>query len=335
MSYGYYPKYVSVAEKMAKAEKKIKQLRKKNPDIRPVILEGQALARTWWGKAWNKNLERYADYSNRIGRGRSYVRHLAVVDLHIAPGKVTALVQGSRSRPYEVVINIAEMSKTNRQKIKEQCQDKLSSLPDLLAGKFPKALQDVFMAQGQGLFPTPQEISLACNCPDWATMCKHVAATLYGIGARLDEEPSLFFTLRRVAIDDLVGQAVQAKTDSILAGSKKKGSRVISDDNLGELFGIVMDDDFPAAGKPKVAGRNVTGKKAVKSAQDAPKSAGKIHSTAIGLVAHIINSSKKSFSIKELQETTGFPAPKLYPILARLKKQGKVKNPDHGKYCRV
>ena len=113
MSYGDFPKYVTVAEKRAKAQKKIKQLRKKNPDIRPVILEVQALAKSWWGKAWNKNLESYADYSNRIGRGRSYVRHLAVVDLQITPGKVTSLVQGSMGAPYKVIISIKKMNPKN------------------------------------------------------------------------------------------------------------------------------------------------------------------------------------------------------------------------------
>ncbi|MCI5140122.1 MAG: hypothetical protein D3922_17315, partial [Candidatus Electrothrix sp. AR1] len=151
MSYYGYPKYVTVAEKRAKAEKKIKQLQKKNPAIRPVIIEGNSLARTWWGKSWNKNLESYADYSNRIGRGRSYVRHLAVVDLQIAPGKVTALVQGSRGKPYKVSITIQKMKLKIWQAVRKECQTQLSSLPDLLAGKFPKALQETFMQQGKGL----------------------------------------------------------------------------------------------------------------------------------------------------------------------------------------
>ena len=152
MSYGYFQKYITVAEKRAKAKRKIKQLRKKNPDIRPVIFEGQALAKSWWGKAWNKNLESYADYSNRIGRGRSYVRHLAVVDLQITPGKVTSLVQGSMGAPYEVLISIKKMNQKNWRLIKTECQSRLSSMPDLLAGKIPKALQETFMVQGKGLF---------------------------------------------------------------------------------------------------------------------------------------------------------------------------------------
>ncbi|MBW2612824.1 MAG: hypothetical protein JRE12_10775, partial [Deltaproteobacteria bacterium] len=111
MSDWRFARYVSVGEKRAKALKKLKQLRKKNPNIEPVVVEGRTLAKTWWGKAWNNNLERYADYANRIGRGRSYIRHRAVLDLQIEPGKVTALVQGSRAKPYSVSIKIRKLSK--------------------------------------------------------------------------------------------------------------------------------------------------------------------------------------------------------------------------------
>ncbi len=345
MSYYGYPKYVSVAQKKSKAEKKIKQLRKKNPDIRPVILEGQALAKTWWGKSWNKNLESYADYSNRIGRGRSYVRHLAVVDLQIEPGKITSLVNGSSL--YKVEITIAKMKKQNWQAIKKECQAKLSSLPDLLAGKFPKSLQDIFMVQGKGLFPTPKEITLDCDCPDWAIMCKHVAATLYGVGARLDEDPTLFFTLRQVNMDDLISQAVQDKTASILKGDKTTGntSNIIGDDKLEDLFGIDMDDFAPPkAVKSKVkkkAGKKrskpVAKKKPLttKTGKAAPKSKLKSQPTAIAQVAHCIENSKSELCIKELEDATGFSARKLYGILFRLKKQGRVKSPARGMYCWV
>ncbi|MFZ1985835.1 MAG: hypothetical protein WAU91_15570, partial [Desulfatitalea sp.] len=104
--------YVPVALKEAKAARKLKKLQKKNPNIRPVILKGNAIAQSWWGKAWCRNLEGYADFSNRIGRGRSYVRHGAVLDLQIKPGQIEALVQGSREKPYEVHINIDKLSPT-------------------------------------------------------------------------------------------------------------------------------------------------------------------------------------------------------------------------------
>ena len=336
MNYGDYPPYVSVAEKIAKAKKKIKQLRKKNPELRPIIIEGRTLARTWWGKSWNKNLESYADYANRIGRGRSYVRYLAVVDLQITPGKVTALVQGSRGKPYKVLINIAGMKQQNWQNIKKECQSRLSSLPDLLAGKFPQALQEIFMIQGKGLFPTPAEISFDCSCPDWASMCKHIAATLYGVGARLDEDPSLFFTLRQVDMEDLISQAVHDKTAGILKGRKATGRKVIADDKLADVFGIDMDDfDLVMPVKNKTTNRRpAIKKKSKRSTKTAGQNDLQGHLTATALVIHCLDSSKNDLSIKELQQLTGFSTSKLYGILYRLKQQGRVNNPRRGIYSR-
>ncbi|NQU62842.1 MAG: hypothetical protein HQ517_00955 [SAR324 cluster bacterium] len=242
MSYWNYAPYVSVAQRKAKAEKKIKQLKKKNPNISPIVISGRALATSWWGKSWNRNLERYADYHNRIERGRNYVRHGSVLDLQIRPGRIEALVQGSRSTPYRVIIQIETISQRNWTKIKSACEGKLDSLQELLAGKFPTELQDIFMAQGKGLFPTPEGILLSCNCPDSAYMCKHIAATLYGVGTRLDESPNLFFELRKVGIDDLIGQALEEEATQMLDSARQKSSRVIEDDDLGDLFGIVMEE---------------------------------------------------------------------------------------------
>jgi len=239
--WGFAP-YVTVAEKRAKAARKLEQLKKKNNAIRPILIEGRAIARTWWGKSWNNNLERYADYSNRIGRGRSYVRHGAVLDLQIAPGGVRSLVQGSRSKPYSVDVKIKAIKKKIWQEIKSGCEGKLESIQELLGGKFPKALGEIFMAQGQGLFPTPREIEFNCSCPDWAYMCKHVAATLYGVGARLDEDPTLFFILRKVKQDDLIAQAIREGSRKLLKKAKKKSKRVIADTDLSEMFGIDIDE---------------------------------------------------------------------------------------------
>lgn len=243
MGYWGYPEYVSVAAKKAKAAKKLKQLRGKNPGIKPIFIEGRTIAKTWWGKSWNLNLERYADYSNRIGRGRSYVRHGAVLDLRIDQGRVEALVQGSTSRPYSVIIKIKAVSDSIWREIKSACEGKLDSLQGLLAGEFPKELGEIFMAQGEGLFPSPKEIEFECSCPDWAYMCKHVAAVLYGIGARLDEDPGLFFKLRKVKMDDLVTQAVKGKTRKLLEKAEKKSKRVIAESDLSKVFGIDLGED--------------------------------------------------------------------------------------------
>lgn len=239
--YSGYPRYISVAERRAKAQRKLQQLLKKNPSLRPIVVEGRTLAGTWWGKAWNRNLEHYADYRNRIGRGRSYVCHGAVLDLQITPGEVTALVQGSRSTPYKVAIQIQPIGRPEWKRIAEACGERIGSMQELLAGRFPNDLAEVFTAQGGGLFPSPKQIRFQCSCPDWASMCKHVAAVLYGIGTRLDEDPGLFFVLRKADVGDLVARAVRDTSRKLLKQAGRKTSRVIEDADLGEVFGIELD----------------------------------------------------------------------------------------------
>lgn len=339
MGYHGYPRYVSVAEKKAKAAEKLKQLKIKMPDIKPVVIKSNALARTWWGKSWNKNLERYADYTNRISRGRSYVRHGAVLDLKIDVGQVTALVQGSTSKPYKVVIDIKGITQTNWQEIKKQCEGQLSSLQDLLGGKFPKALADIFFNQEKGLFPKPQAISFDCSCPDWASMCKHVAAALYGVGARFDEDPSLFFTLRGIDTRELVAKAVKDKTGELLEKTKKKSTRVIDDGDLGTIFGIDMDSRPNFTGKEKVVPRAGTTKVQRKTSTAAIPSRGRTKKrsaqTGTSLVAELILTSKAGINVEKLVAKTGYTKPKLYGIVHRLKQQKIIISKTPGVYVKA
>ncbi len=236
-SYGFAP-YVSAAEKRARADKQIAKLKKKNPDLKPVLIEGRTIASHWWGKSWNLNLESYADYANRIGRGKSYVRNHAVLDLHIFPGQVKALVQGSGSRPYTVNISIDPLSKTHWKNLTELCNRQIGSIEELTAGKFPRELEQIFTEPSYGLFPSPKEIHFSCSCPDYAFMCKHVAAALYGVGARLDETPLLFFTLRNVEVQDLIRRSVESRMKSMLKNAGQKTSRVMSESEMHDIFGI-------------------------------------------------------------------------------------------------
>jgi len=230
-SYGYKPRTPkNPASQIAK-------LRKKNPDIRPVVIDGK-LAKSWWAQAWNRNLESYADYSNRIGRGRSYVKSGAVLDLTIKAGEVRALVQGSRAKPYDITVTIEPLNKHKWNEIITRCSRKISNLEELASGKFPQELMDLFTTRGDGLFPTPKEIRFGCSCPDWASMCKHVAAVLYGIGARFDEDPLLFFELREIDFTVLLKKSVEDKMSSMLKNTGNTTARTLTDIDTFELFGV-------------------------------------------------------------------------------------------------
>lgn len=208
--------------KFVRADKKAKAGKKE--DLRPVSVAGGELGRTWWGKAWNENLESYAEYSDLIGRGKSVVRCEAIVDLQVSAGEIRALVQGTRAKPYQVTITVKKLNRNTWNMVMSACKGKLASLEELLAGKFPKAVQETFMQRRTGLFPSPREIEFACSCPDWASMCKHIAGTLYGIGARIDEDRTFFFTLRDVAAVDLIRRAASSKAQVLVRKSSKKSA---------------------------------------------------------------------------------------------------------------
>ena len=233
-----YYKSTPVSEIRRKAEKKIEQLRKKDPSIAPIVIAGNKIAKTWWAKAWNSNLERYADYSNRIGRGKSYVRNSAVIDLKIERGKVRSKIQGSRNKPYEVTIYIDKLSQEKWNTLLKRYSHKIESFEALISGEFPKELEGTFTEKGEGLFPEPDEIHFECTCPDWAYMCKHVAATLYGIGARFDEDPTLFFLLRDIDFHELIRKSVDVRMNDLLAKSDLVSSRELKSKNIYTLFEI-------------------------------------------------------------------------------------------------
>ncbi len=238
MGYGRFPKYESAAEKKEKANASLAKLKKKNPDIEPVIIEGRTIAKSWWGKAWNLNLESYADYENRIDRGKSYVRSNMVLDLKITKGLVKAKVQGSRKKPYDVEISIDTLSKAKWEQVTALCNNSIESLEQLVEGKFPNELDVLFKEKKYGLFPSPKEIHFDCSCPDWASMCKHVAAVLYGIGARLDLNPMIFFELRDVDSQELIRKSVEQKLESMLKNAGKKSKREIADKDISDIFGL-------------------------------------------------------------------------------------------------
>jgi uncharacterized Zn finger protein len=247
--YYSWPRYVSVAQRRQKAQRKIKGLAKKGHVCQPVIIEGRAIASTFWGKSWCQGLEAHSDYANRLERGRTYVRSGAVIDLRIAAGKIHALVFGSTI--YQVDITVRALDRALWQDILRDCGGQLSSLVALLQGQFPDAVMEVVTRRDKGLFPNPRQIDFRCSCPDAATMCKHIAATLYGVGTRLDTQPDLLFLLREVDPQELLGVATSLAT-TIAAPVAGEHQRLDNAD-LSGLFGIELDD-APAVAAPLIVG---------------------------------------------------------------------------------
>jgi uncharacterized Zn finger protein len=249
----------------------VEKMKKKGQVISPVENVGRTIANTFWGKAWCDNLEAYSDFENRLPRGRTYVRNGSVIDLQLREGQVEALVSGSDL--YSVKINIHPLKTDIWKAIKKECAGKIASLVDLLSGRLSGPVMEIVTKKQTGLFPMPQEMSFSCSCPDWASMCKHVAAVLYGVGARLDHKPELLFGLRGVDHGDLIYARAQIKT----AASDGVKEKMIAEDQLSEIFGIDIDtgakDTQPPAEKRAGSPMTVSEKKKILEAMAGKKKA--------------------------------------------------------------
>jgi len=260
--YGWKP-YVSVAARRQKAEKAAAKASKSGVNLAPVPAYRGAIAKTFWGKNWCDNLERYSDYANRLPRGRSYVRNGSVIDLQITAGKVHAHVMGSAL--YTVTIKITPVAGAHWQNLCKACAGSINSLVEILQGKLSASVMEHICKPAAGLFPSPKEITLACSCPDSASMCKHVAAVLYAVGARLDQQPELLFGLRHVDPKDLIAAAGAG----LQHPARHSGSgKVLRDASLADVFGIDMtDDNAPVKAVAKVAKPAAPKKSAGKAAK--------------------------------------------------------------------
>ena len=233
---GFYSQ-PTTSELKRKSEASRVSAEKKGKRLEPVVIQGRKIAKSWWGRAWCDNLERYADYESRLSRGKRYVKTGAVIDLSITKGRIQAKVQGSRKTPYKVEIRISPLSEERCQEILQKCGKRVETLEKLLSGDFPEELKELFTQRG-GLFPSSREISFSCSCPDWALMCKHVAAVLYGIGARLDANPSLFFELRGIEMGRFIDVAIANRVERMLKNAGRTSGRTIDEGDIRGLFGI-------------------------------------------------------------------------------------------------
>ena len=251
--YGFRP-YVSVAERRRRAMKKMDALRKKGTDVHPVEIDGRKIAKTFWGEAWCNHLESFSDYANRLPRGRTYVRNGSVCHLAVDKGQIEAKVSGSEL--YTVRIAMKTLPPKKWKEVKRRCTGQIGSLIELLQGNLSDQVMEVVTDQQNGLFPLPGEISLKCSCPDWATMCKHVAAVLYGVGARLDHKPELLFKLRGVDHEELIAADAEAAVSAATTSGKSK--RLAAGD-LSDVFGIDLDAAGPGQPSPTPSKKRAKG----------------------------------------------------------------------------
>jgi uncharacterized Zn finger protein len=251
------------------------------------------------------------------------------------------------------------MSKSAWNDIKLLCVGKIESLQELLNGKFPKVLADVFTSKDAGLFPAPKAINFSCSCPDWASMCKHVAAVLYGIGTRLDDDPMLFFKLRGVDGNDLVAQAVKDNTNQLLERAKKKSERVIDDIDISDVFGIDMesesDNSFQKPEKKKIVlpkikkirqksktkppekkvSKKITKKKLPKKipVTNKQKTTKRSQVNELDMILKVIRRSRKGIDIPTLQKRTGIEdKQRLYNAVYKLCEKNEISRVSRGVY---
>jgi uncharacterized Zn finger protein len=290
--YGGWKPYVPVAERRKKAEQQVARAIKAGKSLSPIAPYRGAIAKTFWGKAWCDNLEHYSDYESRLPRGRTYVRNGSVIDLQITTGRIRAQVMGSSL--YEIEIDVAACPQKQWRALSAECASSIDSVVELLQGKLSAAVMGRICKPGTGLFPAPKDIKLGCNCLDWAAMCKHVAAVLYGIGARLDQQPELLFTLRGVDAADLVNSTGANLSGT---GAVPASARVLDNADLGDVFGIDIDTE-PFADASTVRGKRTRKEAASPTARTSrptpPKSSATSKPAARGKVGKVAAPDVKS-----------------------------------------
>jgi uncharacterized Zn finger protein len=313
--YGFAP-YVPVAQRRRQAQRELEKMRKKGLVVLPIKIDGRVIAKTFWGKAWCENLESYSDFANRLPRGRTYARNGSVVHLEIQPGKISAWVSGSEL--YSVEITISSLPDPHWKCIKGQCAGQIGSLIELLQGRLSKSVMDIVTQRGGGLFPKPAEIKMKCSCPDSAGMCKHIAAVMYGVGARLDDKPEFLFLLRKVDHLELIAGVVDSTP--VVGAGKSRGKKTIAVGDLADVFGIEMAEaETSAEAAPAIA------KKPAKSRATASKTVSKKKPN------QAVKNSKKTASVvavKRQEPKTANASPKAAsPARAKLPSRTRVKQP--------
>ena len=164
-----------------------------------------AFGSSWWAKRWLQALGEF-QIGNRLGRGRSYARRGQVISIEVQPGGVTAKVQGSRNRPYNVTISVRTLTPPDWERIQAALAEQPIIAASLLSGRMPDNIEDTFRSVGLSMFPGRRDdLETDCSCPDWSNPCKHVAAVYLLLGEEFDRDPFLIFRMRGMDREELLG----------------------------------------------------------------------------------------------------------------------------------
>lgn len=287
MSWWSQKRYVSVAQRRANAACEMEKLQAQGKTISPVQVGGRQIARTFWGKAWCDHIEHLADFESRLPKGRTYVRNGSVCHLEIRKGRIEAYVCGSDL--YEVAVDLQPLDAARWEQIKQRCAGRVGTALELLQGKFSDEVMQVLTDPATGMFPSSDDFDLDCSCADFVRLCKHLAAVLYGVGARLDQQPELLFLLRGVDPTELVEGAIDAA--AVTAG--KSAAPALADSELSEIFGIDIDlgertpTSKPAASRKATRRGKPTATKGTRKHATAPKAAKQKPSSKGGNANHL------------------------------------------------
>ena len=162
---------------------------------------------SWWAKRWMAILDGFG-MGARLGRGRSYARQGQVLSIDVGRGAVTARVQGSRSQPYLVSIGVKQLSPSEWQSLTSEIVKRPAIATELLAGRMPKNIEEMFLSAGLSLFPDRNDdMNTVCNCPDWANPCKHIAAVYILLGEEFDRDPFVIFKMRGATREEILEMA--------------------------------------------------------------------------------------------------------------------------------
>ncbi len=301
MSYHGWAPYVPVAKRRARAAREMKKLLNQGKKIEPIEIQGRKIARTFWGEAWCNHLEKFSDYQNRLPRGRTYARNGSVCHLSITKGRIEAIVSGSEL--YKIDIDITPLSTNKWKKVRQQCAGQIGSMLELLQGRFSDHVMKIVTDREKGLFPKPGEIKLACNCPDWAGMCKHIAAVLYGVGARLDHQPELLFLLRNVDQEELISAQLDMQTATAGKGKRKR----LAEADLSSVFGVEIEKPLKPGRKKRVPGRKAitkTSNKRVRNRAVKKKVSGRRKKKPFAPTAAAVARLRKQFKMNVSQFAT-------------------------------